>query len=292
MNVLELAQSEEDFHTTTAVGYVEEVIAKAAQIIAPAWPLQRFIAVNPLQGLEELSFEEAVAESWRCRDAQPACGREVVNRELIKWCTAFFDTGQATLKMPNRQLGFYGAFAALAPYDSKLTTHPGASQLLAELPSSPEQAILHALNRLQVPVASHAEFIRRALAALPGWAGYVVWLQHWKNPLDTLPASATLLEFVAVRLVLTAVLWPQAMQEDLSSSACPLGDLLKPILEAEERVSQSLLQDLRSAATGLESAAQRADAQLVFCIDVRSETFRRAIELQGNYQTLRPRGQN
>ncbi|MDZ7712432.1 MAG: putative inorganic carbon transporter subunit DabA [Rhodovibrio sp.] len=38
------------------------LIANASENLAPYWPLRSFIAVNPLQGLESLPFEQAVAE--------------------------------------------------------------------------------------------------------------------------------------------------------------------------------------------------------------------------------------
>ena len=39
---------------------IRELVANAADVVAPVWPLKTFIAVNPLQGLEDLPFE------WRC----------------------------------------------------------------------------------------------------------------------------------------------------------------------------------------------------------------------------------
>lgn len=39
---------------------VRELVRQASNIIAPVWPLKSFVACNPLQGLEDLPFEEAV----------------------------------------------------------------------------------------------------------------------------------------------------------------------------------------------------------------------------------------
>ncbi|MGQ0744855.1 MAG: DUF2309 domain-containing protein [Acidimicrobiales bacterium] len=40
-------------------------VSKAAEIIAPLWPLTSFVAVNPLVGLQHLSFDEATAVARR-----------------------------------------------------------------------------------------------------------------------------------------------------------------------------------------------------------------------------------
>ncbi len=44
--------------------------AKAAAIIAPQWPLASFVAVNPLDGLESLGFDEAAAVARRSLGAR------------------------------------------------------------------------------------------------------------------------------------------------------------------------------------------------------------------------------
>ena len=44
-------------------------VSRAAELIAPMWPLSSFVAVNPLGGLERLPFDEAGSAAWplRCR---------------------------------------------------------------------------------------------------------------------------------------------------------------------------------------------------------------------------------
>lgn len=42
-------------------------VRKAAEMVAPLWPLDRFVAVNPLGGLTDLPFEEACTEARRWR---------------------------------------------------------------------------------------------------------------------------------------------------------------------------------------------------------------------------------
>lgn len=60
--------NEHPMKTTTSVKApsksleVRALIDNAAQRIAPVWPLETFIACNPLQGFEAQSFEEAIAQ--------------------------------------------------------------------------------------------------------------------------------------------------------------------------------------------------------------------------------------
>jgi uncharacterized protein YbcC (UPF0753/DUF2309 family) len=156
---------------------IKELVARAADVVAPVWPLKTFIAVNPLQGLEHLPFEQAVIEAKRQRNCESSdiAGFECVNRELIKWCSAYFDEGQAIIRMPGRELGFYHAFRELAQYDRRLNRSKAAKALLASLPESPENAISESLNQLRIPKNQQVSFIRQSLAALAGWAGYVKW---------------------------------------------------------------------------------------------------------------------
>ncbi|MHB1559152.1 MAG: putative inorganic carbon transporter subunit DabA, partial [Isosphaeraceae bacterium] len=191
---------------------IPALVAAAADIVAPVWPLRTVIAVNPLQGLEDRPFEQAVLEAERHRPAHPHVeeGCAAVNRELIKWCSVFFDDGQAAILMPGRGLGLYRAFAELAPYDRTLAVSPEARTFLATLPGSADKAIAHCLDRLGIAAGRREAFLRQAFAALPGWSGHVKWRESWQDPAERAKRPATLVDYVAVRLVLTCILWPRA----------------------------------------------------------------------------------
>ncbi|MBI1319470.1 MAG: DUF2309 family protein [Candidatus Hydrogenedens sp.] len=259
----------------------------ASNVVAPVWPLETSIAVNPLQGLEDLPFEDALREARRqhalCGYADR--GRQAVNREWIKWCAAYFDAGQATIAMPGRDRGFYRSFAELARFDARLTGSETASALLASLPDSPEDAIARCLREIGIREAQQVEFIRQTIASLPGWAGYVKWKEQWQAPDARAARPASLVEFAAVGLVLTVLLWPGARILGFHRNAAPT--VIDDLAAREARFRKSLLEKLGPQADVLRTKQTvRSDAQLVFCIDVRSEPFRRAIEAQGNYETL------
>lgn len=266
---------------------IEESVRLASDIVAPVWPLKNFIAVNPLQGLEDRPFEQAVAESIRYReingDGNP--GRAAVNRELIKWCTAFFDEGQATIAMPGREAGFYRCFADLAVFDARLNRTSTDARFLRALPESAAEAIELCLDKLGITERQREEFIRQSLAALPGWSGYVQWKSNWQRPEENSARPASVTDFVAVRLVLTCLLWPDATCIEGREPSLP--QKIDSLGVSESQYRDSLLgQLLNPPKTAIEIPLARPKAQLVFCIDVRSEPFRQAIEARNDYETL------
>ena len=101
---------------------IGDLITQSWGTIAPTWPLKNLIAANPLAGLEDLTFEEAVrnGQAYFQQRELPAAMHNV-NRETIKWLQAFFDEGQATIKMPARQLGLYAAVKQLLRFDWRVT---------------------------------------------------------------------------------------------------------------------------------------------------------------------------
>jgi hypothetical protein len=210
-----------------------------------------------------------------------------VDQLLTKWLSAFLDQGRADWPMPNREEGFYAAFRTVAQYDREL---PNRDEL-ATLPAEPLEAIdqhleAHSADRYEALFEYH-------LAALPGWTGFIK--RHAADGGDWQSAAPiTLVDYLAVRLILTELLdAPIAPPESASSDSAhaekdgqqPLPELWLTAWEATYR--QELVEAVSASAETRTTAetGSRPAAQLVFCIDTRSEIIRRHIETAGDYET-------
>jgi len=270
---------------------IQAMVNNASQFISPVWPIETFIACNPLQGLESLPFEEALEEANRIYGANNTeIELHLINREMIKWCGVFLDIGQGAIEMPRRSEGFYNSFRMLSIEDKRL--HQGVKKnrdWLLSLPKQAESAIEVCLEKLGVSLEDQEDFIKESLSYLPGWAGYVKWRTVWRNPSSSADKTpVTLVDFVAVRLIITTILWPEAC---LKQSNCIARGVQNPLIKKmeclENKFSQSLLQKILShQGVKQDRLKSRPDAQLVFCIDVRSEPFRHCLEKTGHYETF------
>jgi hypothetical protein len=217
-------------------------------------------------------------------DDRPETPTDRVDAVLTKWLSAFLDQGRAKWPMPNREQGFYAAFRAVAPHDGAI---PDAKSL-ADLPEAPVDAIRNCLD--DYPVGRWVDVFEFHFAALPGWTGFVAQRaadgDDWQS---THPI--TLPGYLAVRLVLAdrfdAPLEPDQEHAVVESrdDTVPLPELWLTAWEATYR--EELVDALTDASAALADApdGDRPDAQLVFCIDTRSEVIRRHIEAAGNYET-------
>jgi len=61
---------------------LEKMIAAAARFLPPQGPIDSFVALNPLQGFENLPFEEAVVRAGRLYRAQPFLAEAAYREEL------------------------------------------------------------------------------------------------------------------------------------------------------------------------------------------------------------------
>lgn len=266
-------------------------LAKASfKKIAPLWPLKNMIAVNPLQGLEDLPIEEALATGTAYFEQQSLPQEmEVVNRETIKWLQAFFDDGQATITMPLREQGLYAAWHRLALYDEKLHSNDAQKQeWIRALPKTAEQAITECLLHLRIAKEEWERFLTLLLTTLPGWAAYVKYRTEWAGLDAGHPRPVTQVDYLAMRLVIISLIWskPKALiawhAQAVQKAKLATSPLTK-IQITEDNYRLPLLEKL--AAQPIQKP-HTPEAQFVFCIDVRSEPFRKALEATGDYQTL------
>ncbi len=269
--------------------FVQKAVSASWQKIAPFWPLKNLIAVNPLQGFEDLPIERALADGnayfQRAELPQPM---QAVNRETIKWCQAFFDDGQATIAMPDRHLGLLTAWRNLVVFDDQLLQNdPSKKAWLTTLPASAELCIAECLLKLSIPREQRVEFLTLLLTTLPGWAAHIKYRTAWTAAEPTHAHKVTEADYLAMRLITTCLLWPDAAQllkwqKESDGQELYAQSIIAKLEKAETAFRTSLLQQLASTA---QTAPVAPDAQLVFCIDVRSEPFRRALEQTGKYET-------
>ncbi|MFP4227518.1 MAG: DUF2309 domain-containing protein [Salinivenus sp.] len=222
------------------------------------------------------------------RDGDPARD-DPLDRVMTKWLAAFLDQGQAAWTMPNRTAGFYAAWRTVAPYDEDV---PGVSQA-ADLPDTLLEAFEAVLGAY--PEERWEPIFAHHFAALPGWVSFIKWRSRRAESAWQEAHPISLADYLAVRLTLASRM-DHAIAPDRPDELPARGTdrtfLPRIWLEAwEETYRSRLLERLRQNGreeNGTEDAAEasgRPDAQLVFCIDTRSEVIRRHIEAQGNYET-------
>jgi hypothetical protein len=213
------------------------------------------------------------------------------------WAAGYFDEGQALWSAP-RGKGAYAAWRAVATHD--LTPEiAGLSGFALHVSEAPEDAlalIARAVDRIALEPAALETCFHRMLMTLGGWAQYGRY-KLWQAELAG-GSDRTVIDLLAIRLIWEEALflrygaqiadrWAQARADHAAPVAATRDLVIDAILqEAAERSAQRAL----AATLAQTSPAARHDQaalQAAFCIDVRSEVFRRALEsLDPHIQTL------
>jgi uncharacterized protein YbcC (UPF0753/DUF2309 family) len=241
-----------------------------------------------------------------------------VDAQTSKWCGAFLDTGQAGWQMPGREAGFYAAWRDLARRDRKLP--PAAREALAALPERADDAVLIALETLGVSESLRRPYLRAHLTCMPGWAAHVRWQGEHGGGVNLTEYLAMRLSLEAALLEETASAASSTTGTEEAAQPGPTS------AERAKTALAKISGDVPATAENLEEAAMilamipeyqrtmvwldayeghyrdplieelsgepvrprwdRPDAQLVCCIDARSEGLRRHFEDAGPYETL------
>ena len=278
--------------TSTRQDYPLEIaITGSWSKITPFWPLKNLIAVNPASGFEDLYFEEGLKQAqayFQQKDIPKSMHQ--VNRESIKWLQIFFDEGQSTIRMPQRHLGFLKSILPLIQFDERIhTRHKHKQEWLKNLPQQPEKIIAEALFYLGIPSLEQELLLTLMLTTLPGWAAYIQYLTNWTDAHNTSNSyRITQSEYLAFRLIITCLLWPEAKAlipwHQSALNKANVEEIYNNMKTNEDIYKKTLLKQINKTIKPEKISSSKA--QLVFCIDVRSEPFRRALEAQGDYETF------
>lgn len=203
---------------------------------------------------------------------------------VTKWLSAFMDEGVAEWEMPYKTDGFYKAWRKLAIYDEDM-----GNIHLTEIPKTAEEAI--SLILAKYSPERHLEILKYHLAALPGWTGYIK-IRLSENSVWQSKYPISLTDYLGVRLCIAQHIKAQVTPSQSSQTTAKnsLLELQYIWLQAWEKTWQHKMSvqlhqpthQLKVASTG----SKMPTAQMVFCIDTRSELIRRHIEAQGNYETF------
>lgn len=209
----------------------------------------------------------------------------VIARTFGLWAAGRFDRGQA-LWTPAPGQGAFAAWRDWASHDltPEIAGLKGFCAHVAEAPDTAERAILRAAERLGLTEAAAQTAFHRLLMDLGGWAQHGRWLL-WEAELKG-GSDPTLIELLAIRLI-----WEEALLAHAPQVADRWGQTVAahadPVAPTPDHVTDAILQDaaerahqrkLAAALTGPKAQAGRPALQAAFCIDVRSEVFRRALE--------------
>jgi len=214
-------------------------------------------------------------------ESTPDTVADRVDQVLTKWLSAFLDEGRAHWPLPNREAGFYAVFREVAVYDGEIPEEG----LVADLPETPTETVETVLD--SYPQSQWEAIFEEQLSALPGWVGFIKQRAEddgeWQS---AHPISLT--GYLAARLALLESFDGDiAPSSDVTADEHTADELAEAFLSAWEATYREELVGAVSAESQAldDDASGRPDAQLVFCIDTRSEIIRRHVEAAGDYET-------
>lgn len=229
----------------------------------------------------------------------------IVTERIGAWAATYFDEGHASWPSPWRDRPAFEAWRAEARLDltPEIFGAHGFRAIVGRLAEGAEPAIAAAVARLGIPEAGLDAYLQRLLYSIGGWSAYARHLV-WDRELHGEKCD-TLRQVLAVRLAWEATLLEALEREGIAeawaearASLVAKTDDVSPDLAfdlvlqaAYEKVWQQGLLDRLAAPKPAKPSAHpdrdrdRPTMQAAFCIDVRSEVYRRALEAAD------PRGQ-
>ena len=214
----------------------------------------------------------------------------IVAERIGAWAAGYFDEGQALWPV-SRAGGAYAAWCAYASRDltPEINGLTGFAARVTTLPGNPWVAVGQVCEKLGVSETGAESLFHRVLMTLGGWA-QLARTELWRAELDGRTDSA-LTDLLAVRLI-----WEAALFDQYHDAIAPLwtGVLARhaePTVPTQDHVIDAILQEAAERAEQrrliatlhgpqLVAPQDRPTLQAAFCIDVRSEVFRRALEAQ------------
>lgn len=224
--------------------------------------------------------------------------REAITYQISQTCAAYFDQYQAHWQ-PERREGLYAFWRDTLMHDhgiGVLMGLPALGRHLQALPATREDAERWVMDRLELPHSVWADYLEAVLVTINGWASWCAY-RGWQAHLEG-SADEHLRDLLAVRLAWGAILLDSTHDAHAQQAFLNLKDawehapsllrkahdllLVDEVWQAalEAGYQRTLADSIRvqPAAPDPHNEPPETEVQAAFCIDVRSEPLRRALE--------------
>jgi uncharacterized protein YbcC (UPF0753/DUF2309 family) len=233
-----------------------------------------------------------------CADATCIDWPGFIADRIGAWASGHFDLGQA-MWPKTAATGAYESWRAFATQDlsPEIAGLKGFCLRISREPLAAPAAIRRASLALGLPQSAAESYFTALLTGLGGWAQYARHL-HWQAERDG-GTDPTITDLLAIALAFEAALQAQfgrqiaePLRQAIDAHAAPVEPSADQIIdallqEAYDRAAQRRFFAAWRPAVSQKEPLARPSVQAAFCIDVRSEIIRRALEsLDPGVETL------